>query len=260
MSTQYEQSPARTDVVTALHTLLLNAPSVNEFLSQLATVAARVLEPPAACGVTTRYDGHPLTVAASDERAAVVDEEQYGAGVGPCLEAMRTGRVVEVVDQRTDRRWDGYRQKAVAHGVRCSLSTPLAVDGETVGALNLYVFDRPDAFDDAHRHRVALFAAQASTALALAIRSARQTEVAAQLEQALASRTVIDQAIGLLMGQQRCDAETAFTLLRKHSQNNNRKLRDVAVELITRVSGHPPVDPHGFVRSGDSLSTPARDS
>lgn len=250
----------QSDVVTALHTLLLNAPSMDDFLSELADMAAKVLEPPAACGVTTQYDGHPLTVATSDERALLVDEAQYGAGVGPCLEAMRTGQVIDVVDQRTDPRWQGYRERAVAQGVRGSLSTPLTVEGTTVGALNLYVFDRPGAFDDDSRRRIALFAAQASTALTLAIRSARQTELAAQLEQALASRTVIDQAIGLLMGQQGCDAETAFTLLRKHSQNNNRKVRDVAVELITRVSGRPPVDTRPFVRTDKPVGAPGGDS
>ncbi|HEU4946775.1 MAG TPA: GAF and ANTAR domain-containing protein [Kribbella sp.] len=246
MATEDPQRHDQTDVVTALHTLLVNAPSVDEFLDQLADVAARVLDPPASCGVTTRYEGHPLTVATSDDRAAIIDEDQYGAGEGPCLESMRTGEVIEVSDQCADDRWDAYRQKAVEHGVRCSLSNPLVVDDHPVGALNLYVFDRPDAFDDENRQRTSLFAAQASAALTLAVRSAQQTELAAQLEQALSSRTVIDQAIGLLMGQQRCDADTAFTLLRKHSQNNNLKLRDVAVELITRVSGHPPVSGRPF--------------
>ena len=76
------------------------------------------------------------------------------------------------------------------------------------------------------------------------------------MEKALSSRTVIDQAIGILMGEQRCDAGTAFELLRTHSQNNNRKLRDVAIDLVTRVSGRPPVSGNGFQRSAgaDSLS------
>ena len=251
------QTDVQTDVITALHSLLLSAPSVEEFLSQLAIVAAGILTPPASCGVTTHYDGRPRTIATSDERAALIDEGQYGTDEGPCLTTLRTGEVVEITDQDTDHRWEVYREQALERGVRCSLSMPLTVDDKTLGAMNLYVFDRSDAFDSAERQRAAVFAGQASTALALAIRSAQQTELAAQLEQALASRTVIDQAIGLLMGQQRCDADTAFALLRQHSQNNNRKLRDVAADLITRVSGRPPVGGRAFERSPDgSLSEP----
>jgi GAF domain-containing protein len=258
MTTEDRVDAPPTDVVSSLHSLLLSGPSVEEFLIHLTAVAARVVSPPASCGVTTHYEGRPLTIATSDERAALIDEDQYGAGQGPCLAALRTGQVVEVTDQRTDHRWEAYREKALEKGVRSSLSLPLIVEDTTIGGLNLYVFDRPNAFDDDQRQRATVFAAQASTALALAIRSAQQTELAAQLEQALGSRTVIDQAIGLLMGQQRCDADTAFALLRKHSQNNNRKLRDVAAELITRVSGHPPVSGRTFEPPpGGSLSETA---
>jgi AmiR/NasT family two-component response regulator len=80
------------------------------------------------------------------------------------------------------------------------------------------------------------------------MRFAKQAEVSEQLEQALSSRTVIDQAIGVIMGQQRCDAETAFALLRTHSQNNNLKLRDVAGDLITRLTGQAPTERRGFTR------------
>ena len=241
-----------------LHSLLLSAPTVEEFLAQLARLAARVVEPPASCGILTRYDGAPRTIATSDERAALIDQQQYSNGDGPCLESLRTGQVVEVEDQRTDDRWGGYQEGATALGVKCSLSLPLTVDGQTTGAMNLYGYDRPHAFSASEKQSALTFAAQASTALTLALRFARQSEVTEQLEAALASRSVIDQAIGVLMAQQRCDAGTAFTLLRKHSQNNNRKLRDVAAELITRVSGRPPVQGQAFQRGSDddSLSGP----
>jgi AmiR/NasT family two-component response regulator len=82
----------------------------------------------------------------------------------------------------------------------------------------------------------------------LVLRAAGQADQRAQLEQALTSRTEIDQALGILMGQQRCTADEAFALLRQHSQNNNRKLRDVAADLITRVTGHAPVSGPRFSR------------
>ena len=72
-----------------------------------------------------------------------------------------------------------------------------------------------------------------------------------QLGEAMASRAIIDQAIGILMAQQRCNASTAFDLLRRASQNRNRKLRDVAVDIITNVSGGPPDPPVPFRKATD---------
>ena len=244
-----------------LHSLLLGGPTVEDFLVQLARLAARVVEPPASCGITTRYGTRPHSIATSDERAALIDEQQYGNGDGPCLESLRTGRVVEVQDQRTDDRWGVYGEHAVRLGVLCSLSFPLVVEDRTTGAMNLYGYDRPNTFSEDDKQRAEVFAAQASTALTLALRFAQHNEVTEQLEAALESRTVIDQAIGVLMAQQRCDADTAFDLLRKHSQNNNRKLRDVAAGLIFQVTGRPPVQGKTFQRvlgDDDSLSGPPR--
>jgi AmiR/NasT family two-component response regulator len=69
---------------------------------------------------------------------------------------------------------------------------------------------------------------------------ARQNELTTQLEAALTSRATIDQAIGIIMGQNRCDADRAFDLLRAASQNRNVKLRTVAAEIVAAVSGKPP--------------------
>jgi len=76
--------------------------------------------------------------------------------------------------------------------------------------------------------------------LALAVRIAERTEMSKHLQTALASRAVIDQALGIIMGQNRCSADEAFEVLRTASQNRNVKLRDIAAEMITAVSGQPP--------------------
>lgn len=232
---------------SSLQSLLLDSPSLDAFLTDVAKLAAAVV-PSASCGITARRDGRPLTVASSDARAEEVDEVQYGADEGPCLQTLRTGAAVDVPDLSTDGRWPKYQPHALDHGVRSSLSLPLAVDGSTVGALNLYGY-QPAAFDGAARRQVELFAAQAAAALTLVLRTIGLVEDRANLEQALISRTVIDQAVGILMAQQGCTGDEAFGLLRAHSQNNNRKLRDVAADLITRVTGRPPVAVHGFRRT-----------
>ncbi len=230
----------------SLHELLLTAPEVEVFLHEVAGLAAGLVDPAASAGITIHYDGGLMTVASSDGRASMVDEEQYAVGQGPCLETLLTGQVVEVKDQRTDSRWGGYAPRARARGILSSLSLPLVVDGRAVGALNLYSDEKVAAFEDEVAAQAESFAARASTALTLTLRYHEQARSALQLKEALESRSHIDQAIGILMAEQRCTAPTAFDLLRRHSQNANRRLREVAEELITRVSGAPPTPPSPF--------------
>jgi len=232
-------APDLVQTFSALQSLLLSAQGIDDFLTEVAKLAAGVAHPPASCGITIRREGQPITAASSDRLAEQVDELQYGAGTGPCLDSLESGAIIDVPDLTADTRWTDYRQHALAQGVRSSVSIPLSIDGSTVGALNLYG-TRPHTFDQAARQHAETFATQAATALTLALRNAVHAEDTAQLEQALGSRTVIDQALGILMAQQRCTADDAFALLRAHSQNNNRKLRDVAADLITQISGQPP--------------------
>lgn len=234
------------DALASLQELLLTAPEVESFLHEVAVLASRLVEPDASVGITIHYLDQALTVATSDGRAALIDEEQYALGQGPCLEAIATGAPVGVKDQRTDARWGGYSAKAQAFGVRSSLSLPLFADGRAMGALNLYSHQRADAFGGEITEQAKTFADRASIALTLAIRYDEQARTARQLTQALYARALIDQAIGILMAEQRCDAHTALELLRQHSQTHNRKLREVAMEIITRVSGRPPVTPAPF--------------
>jgi len=228
-----------------LLTLLSSATHLDVFLDRMVHLAAEVVTPWAACGLTLRRDGLPFTVVSSEDFAAQADEIQYGAGQGPCLDSLQSGEVVQVDDLAQDERWPDYRPSAVAHGVVSSLSLPLAVAGQTVAALNLYS-NRPAAFDGPARQHAEAFAAQGAAALALALRQFDQAQLQQQLFEALASRSVIDQAIGILIGQQRCNAAAAFDLLRQASQHRNRKLRDVAADIITNITGESPRPPTQF--------------
>lgn len=117
---------------------------------------------------------------------------------------------------------------------------------EVAGRLNVYVDEGRRSLEAASLRALEDYARLAGPVVGLAVRREEQQLLHDQLVTALASRTVIDQAIGVLMGQERCSAEEAFDLLRRHSQNTNRKLRDVATEIITRTTGHPPSDPKPF--------------
>jgi hypothetical protein len=110
------------------------------------------------------------------------------------------------------------------------------MNGESaVGALNLYAFE-PSTPSVGMQARAAQFAEHAAGAVALALRIAEHGEMIDNLRTALTSRTVIDQAIGILMAQEKCDATAAFDLLRKASQGRNIKVRDVAAGIVAGVS------------------------
>lgn len=199
-----------------------------------------MVDPPASCGITLHRDGEPLTVVSSDGRAALLDERQYEFSEGPCLHSMRTGQPVSVSDVSTELRWSHYIAAAREEGLRSSYTLPLTVHGVTLGAMNMYAFNVASAFDSAQQHACSVFAAQAAGALQLATRNARNNQLLEQLEEALASRTVIDQALGILMGRHSFGADNAFKLLRTQSQNSQRKLRDVAAQLVEETSGQVP--------------------
>ena len=222
-----------------LQELLLATEDITGFLDHLATLAVTVLPADTSCGITLRRDHSAMTVASSDTRASQVDEIQYGHDEGPCLHSVRTGQVVVVDDLAADGRWGAYRMPALGHGVRSSLSLPLRTNGDVIGALNIYA-GTPHAFGPQEQRAACRFADEASRALALAVRIADRTEMSDHLQTALVSRAVIDQALGIIMGQNRCTADEAFDVLRRTSQNRNIKLRDIAADMVTAVSGRPP--------------------
>lgn len=229
-----------------LQNLLLQAPDVDKFLSEVAVWAAAVPTPSGACGITLRRNGEVSTVAASGLLASRADEVQYGHGQGPCLHSLHSGETVLVTDMEVDDRWNEYRRHAYAEGVRSSLSIPLAVDGEIVGALNIYT-DRTHAFSETEIVNARAFGAQAAAALTLVMRHSEQLVLEDQLRAALESRAVIDQALGIIMSLHSCNATKAFQRLRSDSQNRNLKLALVAAELITQVTGEAPKPPQAFV-------------
>ncbi|PWW20906.1 ANTAR domain-containing protein [Geodermatophilus normandii] len=204
------------------------------FLDSLVRWAVERTPGAEACGLTLEQTGGPRTVTYSGELAARGDERQYELDDGPCLQSLRTGRVVRVPDMAREQRWGRYPRRALDAGVHASLSFPLTVGTRGRGALNLYA-SRPDAFTDADERLGRSWAAQASGALSVAWRMAAGEETVDNLTQAVTTRQEIGQAVGLLMAQRRCTADEAFALLKGASQRSNEKLREVAQRI---VAGH----------------------
>ncbi len=165
------------------------------------------------------------TPAWTDELVRACDRAQYETRQGPCLDAVYEERTVRLSDMRTEARWPEFTKRAAELGAGSMLCLQLFVEGDNLGALNLYSHTA-GAFDDESEHIGLLFASHASVAMA----GAQRHE---QLDRALATRDLIGRATGILMERHKLTSEQAFTLLIRASQITNIKLRDIADRLVT---------------------------
>ena len=222
--------------------LLMATKSFEDLMQQIAELAVRVVPGAATCGITFAEDGHVVTVASADPLARLLDEQQYELHQGPCLQAMATGMVVAALDLRHETRWDGYPARAVAYGVECVYSSPLTVGGRPIGALNMYAANA-GAFDPVAQQIIAHLTATTTATITAALRHYDESTFTDHLRSALSSRSVIDQAMGIIMGMQRCTPNTAFDILRTASQHRNIPVRQVAADLVTKTSTGEPEAP-----------------
>ena len=225
-------------VAVELQRLLLGAPGVEAFLSEVARYAAGEVEHALSCGVTVSATRTSTMLGGtSDDVAEALDGVQYDVDDGPCLHALRTARTVRVDDIAADPRWEPFSRRARQAGAGSSMSVPLRIDGEAVGALNLYSATAHGLTDD-DRVRAHQLADQAAGAVALARRLQEREDDAQHLRAALVSRSTIDQAIGIMIAQTGATPDRAFELLRTQSQHTNQKLRDLAAEVVARATHH----------------------
>jgi hypothetical protein len=169
----------------------------------------------------------PRTTAGTDDLPYQWDRLQYENGEGPCLEAAATSGIESAPDLRTENRWPLFARAIVDQTpVRSMLSFRLFLTEQSRAALNLYA-TRPGAFTEQSTATGAMFAAYASMAM---IAAARQ-DTANHLTRALESNREIGVAMGIMMANGRLTSPQAFEQLRTASQNLNRKLHDIAVDV-----------------------------
>ena len=226
------------DELAVLAGVVLMAPDLNETLAEICRIATRAVPNAEGASVTTLGEGTPIAVA-SDDWAKDLDEMQFAEHEGPCLDAFRTGNVFRIRDFNSDNRWPSYSMRALERGAISMISIPLSAQGTLVGALNLYA-RRADAFDAEAASVAQVVAGHVGLASQVSAAFFRHRDLAEQLAEAMRSRAVIEQAKGVLMAQHRLDAESAFDFLRTTSQNANRKLRDVAADVVgLAMKGEP---------------------
>lgn len=207
---------------------------LDEVLGRVAGIARDTVPGASEVSVTLVVDDRPTTAAFTADLARKLDERQYRQGFGPCLDAARGGESLVVDDMGSEDRWPEYAPVAAGYGVFSSVSVPLPLQQHVIGALNVYSVDK-SAFDERAVGLAVLVAGYAAVAVANAHLVAATTELADGMRSAMQSRAVIEQAKGILIAQQGCSAEDAFTQLTKVSQHANRKLRDVAAAVVEQA-------------------------
>lgn len=185
-------------------------------------------------GISTIHkDGKVVTRAHQGDLVLRLDEIQYSLREGPCVETLRGSPVVAAPSLRHDQRWPRWVPEAIGLGVQAQLAVQLYLDAEgTMGGLNLYSTTSPDVTQDAEAI-AQMFATHASIALG-------HVQEREGLNEALQTRKVIGQAIGILMERYEMSEDRAFAFLVRASSHGNIKLRAVAQELVDERNSQQP--------------------
>ncbi|MFD5628929.1 MULTISPECIES: GAF and ANTAR domain-containing protein [unclassified Streptomyces] len=203
-----------------------------DFLRLLTDRCVGMLDASAAGVLLADRDGKLRVMAASDERVRLLELFQLQNDEGPCLECFRTGTQVIVPDlSREVDRWPHFATAAHRSGFGAVQALPMRLRDEVVGALNLF-HATPGPFDPAGTLIAQALADVATISLLQQRSSHRSTVLNEQLQTALNSRVLLEQAKGKLAERQGIDMEQAFTALRSYARAHNRRLSDVARAFI----------------------------
>jgi len=226
-------------VAEQLQDLVLDSIDVMDFLAELSEYSAALVAMPAGlkveCAVTLYRRRRSLTGAGSTARARTLNNIQTGLGEGPCLTALQESRTVLISDVASDGRWPEYATALMLEGIHSVLAVPLVLEQGAAASLNFFS-QSPGAFTDAFRDSAERYASQAGKALRLAVRIGSKQQTVDDLQEAMKSRTTIDLAVGVIMGQQQCSQSTAFGILNRAASGRNKKLRDVAHDLLGKIT------------------------
>jgi GAF domain-containing protein len=205
---------------------------VVELLTLVADRCVQVLDVEAAGLMLVASDGDLRVMASSSEAMRVLELFELQASEGPCLDCYRTGAPVAQPDLADPGgRWPRFAPEALAAGFHAVHALPMRLRGTVIGALNL--FQRtPGLMRDADVEAAQAFADVATIAI-LQHRAALEANILnEQLNYALNSRIVIEQAKGMVAERNGLNMEQAFSTLRNHARNHNRRLVDVATDVI----------------------------
>ena len=219
--------------VHALSRFFVNDGTLGDTLLKVSQLACDVA-PADMAGITMLVGGKARTGVFTDPEAPEIDEAQYKSGKGPCLDAFRHQETYRIDSTAAEQRWPELAAMAAAHGIIATLSLPLVARDVSLGALNLYSRNR--IFDDQASDRASVFAEQAAIVLANTQVYWDAQQLSENLTQAMDSRSTIDYAIGILLANGATTPDDAFQILVRASQRENRKLRDIAREMVEHAA------------------------
>lgn len=224
------------DLYVRLSDTLVSDYDVAEFLQTLVEGCKDVLEVDVVGVLLEKRDGELSLSAASDEEMRTLEAFEMQSRQGPCFHAYRTREQVVVEDfAACEERWPEFVPRALGLGFRSGHAFPLRLRDDTIGALNMYSeTPAPFAEDDVH---LAQSLADVATIGIINERTIRDAEVRAeQLQTALDTRVVIEQAKGVVAAREGISASDAFERLRRYARNNSMKLHDVCRRVIDEGS------------------------
>ena len=184
--------------------------------------------------------GHLHFMAASQEDAKLLELFQLQNDEGPCLDAFRTATPVVNTDLRdADTRWPQFASHAITAGFRCVHAFPLRLRSQALGALNVFGADDGKRLHDADISVIQALADVATIALIQERAVTRSGVLTEQLQGALNSRVIIEQAKGAIAQAHGIGVDDAFTMIRAYARSTNRRIGDVAHGIVTDLSGIP---------------------
>jgi len=203
-----------------------------DVLDQLLVACLGIVEIDAAAVVIDDQKGHLVPVASSSEEAGMLELFQLQMDQGPCLDAIREEVLVTSADlERDHERWPAFCDAALEIGYHSVMAVPMRMNGKTIGGLNMFSNAAGELSDN--RRRLGQALAHLATLAIFHQQSARRSaELADQLQHALNSRVVIEQAKGVIAERFGVSMEVAFDRIRRYARNHNRKLGEVAAAVI----------------------------
>ncbi len=182
-------------------------------------------------GITLEQAGRLQVAGALPVELATLERVQVDKSSGPCIDALRTGRVAASADLRQESRWPAYRAAAGKAGIAAVAGVPLKLQERTFGAMDLYsCAARAWTEEDLMVARV--LAHMATGYLVNSAKLRQHQELAEQLQRALDTRVIIEQAKGIVAQARGVDVEVAFELIRGYARTRNRRVREVAAAVV----------------------------
>jgi GAF domain-containing protein len=209
---------------------------VEEAMHQIVQTTHAIFDVDGAGLMLADVDHHLLNAAVSDERMRHLEELQVHHQEGPCIDAFEGKELVRAEDLTQESRWPSFSKHAVARGIGAVLASPIPYNQDAVGVVAVASEDRHPWSAEAELALLA-FTDLAALLIASMLMGEQQTELAAQLQSALNSRAIIEQAKGVLIGQQGLTAHAAYTQLRAQARAERRKLAIVSAEVVRNAVG-----------------------